>query len=164
MDPATLTLIFAGVPSICLCIGMAFSLRRLRPGWRSFFGWEAVPLLLAVFVFALIAGINWDYESKLLVPLHANNFIDSMLGPILLVIGLASALLAGVFLFTMRLIAPQLNGPNGKRSLWIPVVSLGICVMLLLLFGTATIVLGPAAITMREQMGRVPDSHPQLQR
>jgi hypothetical protein len=143
-----------------LVYGLAFSRPRPQANWKSYLAWEAVPILQLLFFFALIASINWPYESKLLIPRVAANFVDSYLGPILLALAVAFAVFASSLLFALRLLGSQLSGPQRKLYLWIPAAFLGLGTWLLIVGSASTVLLGPAAMTMRDRMTHVPNPTP----
>ena len=124
-------------------------------GWKSYLLWEGLPFLLPLFVFGLISAINWDYESKLITP--DNSAADSIgvhMGLIFLAGSMGLAAMASALLFVVRIIAVHIAKPNARMAFMF--VSL-IAVTILLIFPSLfTIILGPASITMMEQMRVAP--------
>ena len=116
---------------------------------------DGVPFALVTGLFLLIAAVNWDYAAKFF-QLSGTDGESTYLGPVLFLVGLAFALISCVFLFLFRI--SRADGAQvrmGGNAL----VCLACLVMAL-----AFIVLGPAAMTMREQMDEVPNSRPQVER
>jgi hypothetical protein len=148
------TLLFAAPLYLICCV--PFFRPLMKHGWESYLAWEAVPLLQFPFLFVLVASINWPYESKLLLPRNAVGLNDIYLGPILLAFGLGFAVLAGFLLLLMRRLLRRIFSPNGRWYLWLSAAVLGLGILLLTVEGASTVLLGPAAITMRDQMTTVP--------
>jgi predicted anti-sigma-YlaC factor YlaD len=119
--------------------------------WQRSLLWEGLPFLMLFGVFGLIAAVNWDYESKLVTPdPGASEWSGVYLGPILLAIAVAEAVAASVILLVVRLLWPAVTS---SQLLVIPLTLVAILLIFPALF---TVVLGPAAITMVEQMRVVP--------
>jgi hypothetical protein len=117
--------------------------------WKSAFLWAAYPFLLLIFVFGVLAAVNWGYESKLLsVDNSALDSVHAHLGPLMLVGAMALALIASCLLFLVRFFWPI------SHITWfmVPLVSITI---LLIFPGLFIVILGPAAITMIQQMRSV---------
>ena len=124
-------------------------------GWKSYLLWEGIPFLLLLFVFGSISAVNWDYESKLITPDNgASDWTSVHLGPILLAYAMGLALVASILLFVVRIIAIRIASPN--LSLAFTYVSLIAIAILFIFPGLFIIILGPAAITMQEQMRIMP--------
>jgi hypothetical protein len=143
---------------VALTVGVAISLRHLHSTPRGMLTWEAVPSLVSLFSFVLIGCINWDYEHKLLVSLTSArlSFSEANLGPILLLSALGMALIAGALLYVLRVLASRLFGPRRAWGYWIPTVAVILLVTVFTVASNAIVILGPAAITMSEQMRTVP--------
>jgi len=114
--------------------------------WKSYLPWAVFPLLFLLFFFGVIAVINWDYESKLLIPqTHAADWVGTWLGPILLIGALVLALMAGILLFLVRL-------KQGDRSFqWTHLLPLTFITIVLIFPSLFIVILTPAAITLIEQ-------------
>jgi hypothetical protein len=118
-------------------------------GWQSYLLWEGLPFLLLLFVFGFISAFNWDYERKLIVadPSAADR-VDIHMGQILLAIALGQAFMASGLLFLVRMTRPK-SQIGGYRYMF---VSLVIVTVFLVFPAMFVVILGPAAITMMEQM------------
>jgi len=124
-------------------------------GWKSYLLWEGIPFLILFFVFGFISAINWDYESKLITPdTSSNDWTSVHMGLILLAFAMGLALVASFFLFVVRIVARATGLNSSKR--WFMFASLVLIAILFIFPGLFLIVLGPAAITMMEQMRIVP--------
>jgi hypothetical protein len=123
-------------------------------GWKSYLLWEGIPFLLLLFVFGSISAVNWDYESKLITPDNGSSeWTGVHMGLLLLAYAMGLALVASVLLFVVRIIAIRIANPN--ISMAFTFVSLIVITILFIFPGLFIIILGPASITMMEQM-RVP--------
>jgi hypothetical protein len=120
-------------------------------GWKRSVFWEGLPLLIFLGAFGFLAIINWDYESKLLTPDNsASGSGEVYLGPILLATAAGMTVLASVILLVVRLLVPRVISSTWKL---LPLL----LVTFFLIFPSLFIVLlGPADITMIEQMRKVP--------
>ncbi|HUB66377.1 MAG TPA: hypothetical protein VL981_02690 [Candidatus Methylacidiphilales bacterium] len=113
--------------------------------WKSYLFWVALPLLLLLLVFGFMSAVNWGYEGKLLtLDASASDWTSVHLGPILLVMAMGMALIAGLILFAAWVFWPQ------SHVNWF-LVPLTLVTILLIFPGLFMIMLGPAAITMMEQ-------------
>jgi hypothetical protein len=120
-------------------------------GWKRSLVWEGLPLIMLVGVFGFIAAINWDYEAKLLTAdPTGSKWTEIYLGPILLGIAVVLTLLASAILLTVRLVAPQVTS-----SAWL-LAPLTIVAILFIFPSLFIVILGPASITMIEQMRASP--------
>jgi hypothetical protein len=102
-------------------------------------------------VFGFIGAINWAYESKLLTPRQGvTEWSEVYLGPIMLACAVGETLFGCLVLLVVRLIWPKVT-----RGPWmlLPVMLVAILFIFPSLF---IVVLGPAAITMVEQMRAAP--------
>jgi len=124
-------------------------------GWKSYLLWEGIPFLLPLFVFIFISAINWGYESKLITPDNgAPDWTGVHLGLILLTGAMVFALIASVLLFLVRIIAVHIASPNLSMTfMFVSLIAITIWLIFPSLF---IIILGPASITMMEQMRVVP--------
>jgi hypothetical protein len=124
-------------------------------GWKSYVLWEGIPFLLPLLVFGFISAVNWSYESKLITPDSGGSDWNSMhLGQLLLAMTIGMALIASVLLFVVRIIAVRIANPN--LSMAFMFISLTAIAILLIFPGLFTIILGPASITMIQQMRESP--------
>jgi hypothetical protein len=114
-----------------------------------------VPFALAIGLFLLLAALNWGYASKFFQP-SGTDKESAYLGPVLFLVGLAFALVSCVFLFLFR--TSRADGDHVRMG-----GSALVCLACLMM-AFAFIILGPAALTMREQMTEVPNSRPQVER
>jgi hypothetical protein len=151
-----IALIFAA--PLFLVSGLIFFRPFLNQSWKSYITWEAVPVLQLLFLFVLIASINWPYESKLLRLRTSADPADAYLGPILLVCAFGSSLINGLLLFLMRQLLRRIYGSKGTWYSWSAAVILGLGICLITVESAAIVLLGPAAMTMRDQMKSVPPS------
>ncbi len=120
-------------------------------GWKSYLLWEGIPFLLLLFIFGFISAANWDYESKLITLDGSGADWSSVhLGPIMLAIALGLALLASFILFIVRLTRPKSYGG------WYMFISLTLVAIFLIFPSLVIVLLGPASITMAEQMRAAP--------
>ena len=111
-----------------------------------------MPFLLAFMSFGFIAVINWPYESKLLTPVDGGTFTDSYMGPILLAISVFSTLIASFIFFVLRLVWTRAASANDTVFKWLAGVFFGVIALAFLFSSLSIIWLGPAGITMMEQM------------
>ena len=117
--------------------------------WQSAILWALYPVLLLLFVFGFISAVNWGYESKLIsLEPDATDWDSVHLGPLLLAIAMGQALIASFLLFLIRLCWPK------SRLTWF-LVPLTFITILLVFPGLFIVILGPASITMIEQMRSV---------
>jgi hypothetical protein len=120
-------------------------------GWKSYVLWEGLPFLMLLFISGFISTINWDYEKKLItLDNGASNWSSVHLGPILLALAMAQASAASFILFIVRITRPKSNGG------WYMFISLTVVALFLIFPSLFITILGPAAITMAEQMRVVP--------
>ena len=124
-------------------------------GWKSYLLWEGLPFLMLLSLFGFISAVNWGYESKLFAPDNSASDPTSVhLGLILLAIAMIEGLFASVFLFVVRIIIrvayPALSS---GWFMFVPLVLISIFFIFPSLF---IVILGPAAITMKEQMSQAP--------
>jgi hypothetical protein len=120
-------------------------------GWPSHLLWTASPFILQIGVFGFLCAINWDYEKKMISTLGgASNWTEAHLGPILLMVAGAQACMASLTLLIARLCLPKKN--EGSYM----IVCLTLVAVFFMFPSMFIIVLGPAAITMKEQMTTVP--------
>ena len=124
-------------------------------GWKSYLLWEGLPFLMLLSLLGFISAVNWGYESKLFAPDNSASDPTSVhLGLILLAIAMGEALFASVLLFVVRIII-RFTYPTLSSGwyMFIPLVLISIFFIFPSLF---IIILGPAAITMKEQMSQAP--------
>jgi hypothetical protein len=99
-----------------------------------------------LFVFGFIAAINWDYESKLVtLDNNAPDWSGIHLGQIVLAIALGQTLIACFLLFLLCLFWPK------SYLTWF-LAPLTLVTILLIFPSLFIVILGPAGITMVEQM------------
>jgi hypothetical protein len=123
--------VFAGVPSPIL--------------------WAGLPFVMVFGVSGLIAAINWDYESKLLVPDNtASEWTGVHMGIILFAMAIGMTLLASAVLLVVRLFV------SGGRAPWIMFATLTAVAILFIFPALFLVILGPASITMIQQMRAAP--------
>jgi hypothetical protein len=116
-------------------------------GWKSYLLWEGLPFLVILSMFGILSAINWDYESKLITPASAaSDPVAAYLGPIMLGIAMFQALIASFLLFIVRLTR------NKSKAGWYMFISLVLVCIFLVFPALFIVILGPAAITMMEQM------------
>jgi hypothetical protein len=115
-------------------------------GWKSYVLWEGLPFLILIFLFALISTFNWGYESQLVFPVRGPGWVEIHLGLIMLSIAALQATLAAVILFVVRLTRPKSGGQ------WYMFIALTLVAIFLIFPAAFIVVLGPAAITMKQQM------------
>ena len=116
---------------------------------------DTAPFALVTGAFLLIAAFNWEYAFKFFQP-SGTGREGVYVGPVLFLIGLAFALASSGFLYLFRI--------SWADRAWIGICGSALVCVACLLMALAFIILGPAAITMREQMDDVPDSRPQVER
>ncbi len=118
---------------------------------KSFLLWEALPLWIGSLLFLFLAVINWPYMSRLMM--RSNHPDVGLTGPMLLGIALFIMLIAGGVLFLHRSMCShvQTMAPLLKSALGTLILALALVILFVGLF---VIVLGPAAVTMTEQMPR----------
>jgi len=124
-------------------------------GWKSYLLWEGIPFLILLFMFGFISVINWDYESKLItLDNSASEWTGVHMGPLLLGIAMIHVCIASVLLFVVRIII-RITYPTLSSGwfMFVPLVLISIFFIFPSLF---IIILGPAAITMQEQMRTMP--------
>jgi len=113
---------------------------------RSIF-WSSLPLIFLAAWFILVAVLNWDYQVKFFEPVLIGGHSDPWLGPILLATAIGFGIVSCAFVFL------ALRQKVAKKWVWF---SLSILVStLLFLMALALLLLGPAAITMKEQMALI---------
>jgi hypothetical protein len=118
---------------------------------QSYFPWIALPFLIQLILFGSISILNWDYMKKLVLPDEsAFDWMDVHLGQILLTIAFGLACAASFILFVARLCRPS------RKVGWYMAISLILVSIFLVFPSVFIIVLGPAAITMKEQMRTMP--------
>jgi len=116
-------------------------------GWKSYVLWEGLPFLILIFIIGSISVLNWDYESKLFArDPQSSDWTDSNLGLILFATAAGLALLAAFILFVVRITRPKDGGG------WYMFASLIVVAIFLIFPGVFIVILGPAAITMKQQM------------
>jgi hypothetical protein len=122
--------------------------------WESYVLWEGLPFLVLLLFFGSISAINWDYERKLLTPDNsASGWADVNIGPIMLAIAAGLALVASILLFIVR----QIHGARPSSSLgWSVCIPFDIIAVFVTFASLCIVVLGPAGITMMEQMRAAP--------
>jgi hypothetical protein len=121
-------------------------------GWKSYLIWEGLPLLLPLSLFLLIAAINWEYENKLIFPdsFSTGGWTSVHMGLILLAVALGMSLLGSLSLFLVRVVALRISNPGGSMAF--AFVSLILVTILWILPALFIVILGPASITMIDQM------------
>lgn len=124
-------------------------------GWKSYLFWEGIPFLLLLLVFGFISSVNWDYESKLITPDNGGiDWTDVHLGVLMMAIAIGQALIASVLLFVVRIIGIRITNPNSSMAfMFISLIAVAVFLIFPSLFIT---ILGPAAITMKDQMREAP--------
>lgn len=160
----TKTSIFAELVIVAFFFGSPLALHwilrgclfRVQAKWKSYLFWEALPVLILLFIVIFLGAINWDYEKKMLIPRASTDFVQAYLGPILLGIAAVSALFAGGLIFVVRLCTPDLARPDRRAILFLGTGPLWLLIAFIVLSMEALVVLGPAAITMQEQMSQMP--------
>jgi hypothetical protein len=119
-------------------------------GWKSYLLWEGLPFLMLLSIFGSISAVNWDYERKFITPDNgAPDWTGVHLGMLMLAIAMGQALYASSLLFVVRITQPRSN------SGWYMLVSLTVVSIFLIFPSLFIIILGPAGITMTEQMREV---------
>ena len=119
--------------------------------WMLCLFWEGIPFLLLFFILGSLALLNWDYENKLIsLDNGASDWTGAYMGPILLGSALGLATLASLLLFMARLSHPK------PGMSWALGIRLGFIAVFLIFPSLSVVVLGPAAITMMEQMRNLP--------
>jgi hypothetical protein len=158
MTPTILLLAMLVFPLILLSYGSAVSLRRLKWNFSSLLCWEAMPLLLTLVYFVILLLINRPYESRLILneQVLPGGLVEPHLGQLLFALAIAMTVIAGGLLFGLRLLGPKLFGPERRHWFWIPAGFLMIGVAVLAFAATSIILLGPAAIVMRESSPNSP--------
>ena len=120
-------------------------------GWKRSLFWEGIPLLMFFGVFGFIAAINWGYESKLITPdPSVSDWKEAHLGQVMLAIAAGQVALASLILLAVRLIWPSVTS-----GAWL-LVPLTLVAILLVFPSLFIVVLGPASITMVQQMRVAP--------
>jgi hypothetical protein len=109
--------------------------------------WIFAPLIVLVGCFSLIAILNWEYELKFFHPALIRGTPNYWIGTKLLSVGIAFGLASSFFSF---LALRHLVMGGMYKSL--KFVAATLVSVVCLLMGLAFVVLGPAAITMLEQM------------
>jgi len=105
---------------------------------------SCMPMMLLVAWFVFVALINWDYQVKFFEPALIGGQTDEWIGPKLLSISVVFGIASSAFVFF------ALRQRAAKQTLYF-VLSLLVSVLLCLM-GLAFLLLGPATITMMEQM------------
>jgi len=124
-------------------------------GWKSYLLWEGLPFVLLIGMFGFISVINWGYESKLTtLDNTASEWTGVHLGPLLLGIAIIHACIASVLLFVVRLVI-RVTYPT-LSSGWFMFVPLVLITIFFIFPSLFIVILGPAAITMQEQMSTTP--------
>ena len=124
-------------------------------GWKSYLVWEGLPFLILLSVFGFISVINWGYESKLItLDNTASEWTGVHMGPLLLGMAIFNGCIASVLLFVVRIII-RFTYPT-LSSGWFMFVPLVLISILFIFPSLFIIILGPAAITMQEQMSTTP--------
>ena len=124
---------------------------QVMKGWKSFLLWEGLPFLLPMFIFGLISVFNLNYESKLItLDKSAADWIGVHMGLIFLAFVTGGAAAASFILFIVRITQPKSN------SGWYRLFSLILVSIFLIFPALFIIILGPAGITMMEQMREMP--------
>ena len=120
-------------------------------GWKSYLLWEGLPFLMTFSVFGFISAISWGYESKLVTPdPGAPGWTSVYKGPIMLAIATGQVVTASFILFIVRITHPR------SGSGWYMFISLTIVAIFLIFPSLFIVILGPAGITMIEQMRDAP--------
>jgi hypothetical protein len=117
--------------------------------WKSALLWASYPFLFLIFIFALISAVNWDYESKLIFPDYgAPDWPGQHLGLLMLAGAAGLAFIASILLFVYRFFWPK------AQAGWFfaPMIVITILWVSPSLF---IVILGPAAVTMIQQMRSV---------
>jgi len=112
----------------------------------------ALPVWLPAGFFALISAINFDYERKFFEPATVNGLADALLGLKLLSVAAVASIASSVFLFVMR---RNFQGRHSRSNAvigWLYIILPGVVSFVLCLAAIFIVVLGPAAITMLQQM------------
>jgi uncharacterized membrane protein YdfJ with MMPL/SSD domain len=119
----------------------------MKKGWKSYLLWEGIPLLMPLCAFILIFAVNRDYEIKLISPNRGvTDWSGIYMGPILLATASGFAIAGGLLLFAVRL---SQSKPNTDLLMMIPLTFVTVFLTFPSLF---IIIMGPAMITMMEQM------------
>jgi len=122
-------------------------------GWKSYFLWEG---LLPMFVFGLISAFNWGYESKLTtLDNGAPEWTGVHMGLLMLAFAMGDAAAASFILFIVRIILRVAQPKSGGT--WWMLFSLIVVSIFFIFPSLFIIVLGPAAITMTQQMRVTPN-------
>jgi hypothetical protein len=109
--------------------------------------WCCVPLVTLAVCFNLIALLNWDYEAKLFRPATIHGTVDQWIGLKLFSTGIIFGMASSLFHFLA-------TKHNPREGIWELLNFSGALIVALacLVMAMGFIVLGPAAITMMEQM------------
>jgi hypothetical protein len=107
-----------------------------------------LPVILLVGWTVFISLFNWEYEAKFFSPALIQGQSDFRLGPELFVIGTGSGIVSSFFIFLAFRHAVGIS-----RLKWIYVAGAVLVAVALFVMASAIMVLGPAAITMKEQIG-----------
>ena len=111
----------------------------------------ALPVWLSAGLFALIAAINFDFEWRFFEPVMIHGRVDAWLGCKMLIAAVIASVASGIFLFIMRRNFTTRRGGN-KIAGWLHVVLPGIVALALCMAAVFVVILGPAALTMLQQM------------
>ena len=116
-------------------------------GWIGYLLWEGLPFLLPLLAFGLIGVINWDYERKLILPDDgATGWTDIHLGLLLLAVAGVQALAGSLILFLVRVFWSR------PFADWFSILVLVLVAIFLIFPSLFIVILGPASVTMKEQM------------
>jgi hypothetical protein len=107
----------------------------------------SLPVILLIIWTVFISFMNWEYEAKFFRPALIQGQLDTSLGPKLFVIGVASGFASSLFIFLAFRHAAGIS-----RWKWIYVAAAVLVAVVFLIMASAIMVLGPAAITMKEQL------------
>src|ERR1700677_2195255 len=110
-----------------------------------------VPVILPLGLFVSIALLNWDYVEKFFQPLNAPA-ADKWLGPKMLLGATVTGIASCGFVYVMcRNFGNGTKGPSGFGD-WFQVIMPGFIAFILMMAAIFVVILGPAALTMIEQM------------
>jgi hypothetical protein len=123
-----------------------------RNRWLSYLLWEGLPFLMPMGLFAVVAAINWDYESKLLfLNKSSPDWIGVHMGPLMLGTGLGFSLFGSVVLLVVRLAG------GIPKSDWARFIIVTLVALFCIFPSVFIVIFGPAQISIMESMQQVPD-------